>query len=105
MFKKTQRIPRGEKITPFHSFSTPYFVLKSLNNNLLYNRYRFVISKKTEKKAVLRNKIKRVFFDCVKSNNTQTKGKDMIFIINKKAISLEKEALCKVLKETTEKVK
>lgn len=105
MFKKSQRIPRGEKTTPSCSFSTPYFVLKISNNNLFYNRYRIVISKKTEKKAVLRNKIRRAFFDCIRSKNTLTKGKDMVFIINKKAIFLEKEALCEIIRKTPEKIK
>lgn len=105
MLKRIQRIPRKEKIIKTSSFFTPFFILKVTKNSFSFNRYRFVISKKTEKKAVERNKIRRLFADCVKINNEKGFGKDIIFFINKKALFLSKEEICNNISGVFEKIK
>lgn len=53
-------------------------------NGLTYNRFGFVISKKVDKRAVVRNRSKRLLRSCIEEVVGRLVGKyDMLFIINK----------------------
>lgn len=55
--------------------------LKIIENNLPQSRFGVIVSKKTEKKAVGRNKIKRQIRDIVWKNiNNAKKGYDLVLI-------------------------
>lgn len=58
MLKKKYRLSQVP-LTRAKSFSTPYFNLKVGKNNFQISRFAFVVSKKLDKRAVVRNSLKR----------------------------------------------
>lgn len=81
MFKRQNRLPGGI----FNSssiFTTPLFVLKVKDNSLSLNRFGIVVSKKIDKRAVGRNRIKRMLREIlVGFSNEMTSGHDMLIIV------------------------
>ena len=53
---------------------TDFFMVRQLPNNYDYSRFGVVISKKVSTSAVVRNKVKRTFFDFIGKNKLQGKG-------------------------------
>lgn len=100
MFRRKFRLPRNKiKFTDF--LNTPLFSLKFKDNNLLYNRYAFVVSKKTDKHATVRNKIKRLFRSCVEDLDGQIqKGYDMLFILKKEILGKDREIIYSSIKKS-----
>ncbi|OGW20113.1 MAG: ribonuclease P protein component [Nitrospirae bacterium GWA2_46_11] len=100
MLKRKYRL--GLKIRPRfeRSFKTPYFILKVAKNNLLYNRYGFIVSKKIDKRAVVRNKIKRLIRGGVEDLTIDLKeGYDVVFIAVKNIENLSKEEVKKIQRD------
>lgn len=63
------------------SFKNNLFILRIKKNDLGLNRFGFVVSKKVSKKAVVRNKIKRILTEAVKTHIKNIKsGTDLIII-------------------------
>ena len=81
------------------NFKNNLFVLKVLPNNLELSRFAFVISQKVSKKAVVRNKIRRMLSRVIEGKIQEIKtGLDIIFIVlkesNKKSfLDIESEIL------------
>lgn len=65
------------------------FLVKYLPNQLDYNRFSVVISKKVEKGAVKRNKVRRKFYEALRNNhkNLNIKSSDIIMLVNKNALN------------------
>lgn len=81
------------------ALSTPLFLLRFRENKLLYNRYGFVISKKINKRAVARNRIKRIFSTVLMILEKQIKtGYDLLFIVKTDVSKLKSEKLGETLK-------
>lgn len=79
----------------------PFFTLRITYNNLTQNKYVFVISKRVDKRAVARNRIRRVMKACIKNlNKDLIKGYDMIFIIRYSPLELSHAIMCEQIKET-----
>src|SRR3989344_8925245 len=75
MFKTENRLVSGVRFKNSYSFSVPQFILKERKNGLLLNRFGIVVSKKIDKRAVVRNKIKRTFrYALVDLNKNMTSG-------------------------------
>lgn len=76
-----------------------YLKAKSTKNNILLSRFGFVVGSNVSKKAVERNKIKRILRDIIRKNiNNIKNGFDIIMItnplINKKDyLEVEKDVL------------
>jgi ribonuclease P protein component len=70
MFKKNNRLSKSKDIeTVFRagrSFFSPYFVVRFLPHNKTGQRIAVVVSTKTSKKAVERNRIKRIIREAAK---------------------------------------
>jgi len=63
------------------SFFTPEFGFKILKNGLGYNRYGIVVNLKVDKRAVVRNKIRRRIRDIIKENEKNLqKGFDIMVL-------------------------
>lgn len=99
MLKKKYRLGSKAKVK-FKSFlSTPFFLLKISENNLANNRYRFIVSKKVDKRAVIRNKIKRMLSLCIEDIFEETKtGYDMLFLAKKELSGIQQDKLCIYIK-------
>lgn len=82
MFKRQNRVPRGVGFYNSRTFPTALFILKVKENGLMLNRFGIVVSKKIDKRAVVRNKIKRMLRQIlVDLNKEMTTGHDMLFIV------------------------
>lgn len=87
MLKKIYRLPsvsnKGSK-----KISTILFDVKVSKNDLGFPRFGFVISKKIDKRAVLRNSIKRKLSVCVENIFDRIEGgNDFVFYPKKKIIT------------------
>lgn len=90
MIKKSKRLNFNKfdffYTKPIKIIESPYFNLIIYKNNTLDNKYGILISKNIIKKAVERNKIKRIFFSEI--NKYINKELGLIFVIKiKKNIS------------------
>lgn len=92
MFKKENRLVPGIRFNNSHLFTTPQFILKEKENELTVNRFGIVVSKKVDKRAVGRNKIKRFFRTSLMNlYGEMNPGHDILLIIKKEILSKTKE--------------
>lgn len=100
MLKKSFRLPktgfRAEKV-----IRSKTFVLKTAINGESNSRFGFIVSKKIDKRAVVRNKIKRILRSCAEKNLKKIKpGFDFLLILKK-----NDENLCENFEDVLEKEK
>lgn len=95
MLKNKFRLGRGINLFAPKVFQTPLFTFRVAKNDLVYNRYGFIVSKKIDKRATLRNALKRRMRSCVENIFDKIKtGFDMVIILKKNALSKKQEDLC-----------
>lgn len=97
MLKKTLRLKKAVlKTSPL--FSDRFFNLKASPNSLDSSRFAFIVSKKVDKRATARNRIKRVLRSCVEENIPKIKGGyDFLFVLKKDALSTPRQEICSSL--------
>ena len=84
MFSKQYRLPLSSFPQTTVSFVCPFFILRLQPNTLSYNRYGFIVSKRVDKKATMRNHTKRKLRAIVENMHPQLlQGYDLLFIIRK----------------------
>lgn len=67
-------------------------------------RFGFIISTKISKRAVVRNRIKRIFSDYIRLNFSKIKnGQDIIFLIKSSIIKVDRELIEKEIYEAITK--
>jgi ribonuclease P protein component len=96
MFKRENRLIPSIRFNNSFLFTTPQFIFKEKKNGLAVNRFGIIVSKKIDKRAVERNRIKRIFRVILLSLEQKTNtGHDILLIIKKGAIdkSLEENTL------------
>ena len=81
MLAKQYRLPAGTKLQHPYNISTQFFRIAIKENQLTHNRFGFAISKKIDKRAVARNRLKRVLREAVKGYIQTSAGKDMLFVV------------------------
>ncbi len=82
MFKNENRLMGGVSLSKTQSF--PFFTIKTGPNNLGRYRFRIVISKKIDKRAVVRNRIRRKIKECIKEVlKEKHESKDCLIIVRK----------------------
>lgn len=65
-----------------------------IKNNLPLNRFGFIISKKIDKRAVVRNMTKRRVRSCIEEMRRKiNSGYDMLFVIRKNAVDQKRSSL------------
>lgn len=103
MLKKIYRLTEVSLKSP-KNITTPYFSIKSAKNNLEVSRFAFVVSKKVDKRAVVRNSVKRKLRSCVEEIFDRIEnGNDFIFYPSQKAISSERGLILKEVESTFQK--
>ena len=84
MLSKKFRLPPRETFTGARVISTPSLIIKLKSQDLGYSRLGFVISKKVDKRAVVRNKIRRVLSSVIQEEGLLAeKSYDMLIIVKK----------------------
>lgn len=98
MLKKENRLTAVRLSNP-KNISTPQFSLKIAKNNQDLNRFALIVSKKLDKRAVVRNSLKRKLRSCIEEifDNIK-KGYDFVFYPKQSAIKVERS---EILKEIT----
>jgi ribonuclease P protein component len=105
MLKRVYRLPASQKPKNATYFKSAFFSLRITKNNLANNRYGFVVKKALDKRAVVRNRIRRVFRSSIEEMNDDIKnGYDMLFVLEKGIIGKVREEVFRDLdKFLTEK--
>lgn len=104
MFKRKFRLVPNVRFSSSYTFSAPEFILKEKKNGLLLNRFGIVVSKKIDKRAVVRNRIKRIFREALSElNKNMTIGHDILFIARTGVLNKTKEENSAGLKNALEK--
>lgn len=81
MFKRKNRVPGNTRFRNAYLFSTPLFEIKIKKNKLPFNRFAVVVAKKIDKRATVRNKIKRLVRSILQElYGSMITGLDLIFI-------------------------
>lgn len=94
MFKKENRLSAREKLSG-PTLNSELFSLKISKNSLSRSRFGFIVSKKIDKRATVRNSLKRKMRSCLEENFKLIKpGYDMLFVIKKKALEKSREEVC-----------
>lgn len=103
MLKKKYRLGRPAIFKNSHIINSQFFTLRVVKNNLLYNRYGFVVSKKVDKRATVRNKLKRQASSCIENMVDKIKrGHDILLVIKKPAVEVD-GSLCLKVKDILSK--
>ena len=98
MLAKKFRLPaKGFLVKKPKTLKSNYFSFRYLPNQISFGRFGVVVSKKTEKSAVKRNKIKRTIFNFFRKqeNSREFSGFDILIKPNRKVFSLGKEEIKK----------
>jgi len=104
MLKREFRIPKGVKFNNSRLFSSPLFTIKVRENGFSFNRFTVVVSKRIDKKAVVRNRIKRLISSCIGELYSVLKqGYDMLVVVKRGAIGEKRTEFCSEIKRIVEK--
>jgi ribonuclease P protein component len=104
MFKRENRLVAGIRFNNSRFLSVPQFILKERGNGLSINRFGIIVSKKIDKRAVVRNKIKRFLrVILVDLNKKMDAGHDILLITKKEILRKTKEENAFAVKEVFEK--
>ncbi|HSD99097.1 MAG TPA: ribonuclease P protein component [Patescibacteria group bacterium] len=90
MLAKKFRLPSSVVFSHAQSFRENEFSVKIQKNTLPHNRYGFVVSKAIDKKATVRNRVKRVLRSCIEEKWLGRGDKDILFIVRPGIKSAEK---------------
>lgn len=103
MLPKPNRLPAREPFVHSQTATTPYFRVLIKLNEFTYNRFGFVVSKKIDKRAVVRNRLKRVLRESVHDVLEANLGKDVLFIVRKSFFDVPTQEITTMVKEVLER--
>lgn len=83
MLQQANRLPHTQRISKGKSFTCSFFLVKYTANDLTQPRFGIIISKKVDKRATVRNRIRRLLHQFIQDHLSDfPKGKDYLFIIH-----------------------
>lgn len=86
------------------SFVVPSCTMLVANNALSYNRYGSIISKKVDTRAVVRNRLRRMCYGCIRDFvKDVSQGYDVIFIFKASVLEIPKENFCGIIETALKK--
>jgi ribonuclease P protein component len=97
MLKRENRLSRILRRVGEKKYFSPLFQVRISENNENKARFGFIVSKKIDKRAVIRNQTKRVLRNAVESFINNATGKDIIIVAKKNLLPKEKEEVVKEL--------
>lgn len=88
MLKKKYRLLKETSFEKKFTYTSPFFVLKIAKNEKTFSRFGFIVSKKTDNRAVIRNRAKRQIRRVIEENLSQiVTGYDILFILKKQIVN------------------
>lgn len=104
MFAKRNRLPHFVILTPSRVIHHSLFLVKYRENTLSDNRFAVSVSKRIDKRAVVRNRLRRVLQHCLREmsfkENTHV---DMLFVVKKSFFDTSTADICATLTSLLEK--
>jgi ribonuclease P protein component len=98
MLSQPYRLPATKLLTNSRYLKTPFYGVKYAPNTLEISRFAFVVRKKVDKRAVVRNRIRRVLRSCIEEQLEAIKpGYDMIFFLEKGIMDKKQADLCQIV--------
>jgi ribonuclease P protein component len=98
MLSKEFRLPASTKLSHTRFFRNSFFGVKYAKNDLSVSRFGFVVKKSVDKRAVVRNRIRRLFRSCIEELKERVDpGYDMLFFLEKGIIDKKQSDLCQEL--------
>src|SRR5579872_1892261 len=95
MLKRQFRLPARSRLKRPFTFSTDLFTVKYATCTLPYSRFGFIVTKAVDKRAVVRNRMRRVLRSCIEERlSLIVPGYDMLFFLKPGIIGKEREELC-----------
>jgi ribonuclease P protein component len=95
MLPREYRLPATTKLSHSRYLKTSLFGVKYARNDVSVSRFAFVVRKSVDKRAVARNRIRRVFRSCIEELREQIlSGYDMLFFLEKGIIEKQQADLC-----------
>lgn len=106
MLKKKNRLPKEARVKGGNRFSSKFFLITAIRNGEIFSRFGFVVSKKIDKRASFRNRIKRQLRFCIEKNSDKIiEGIDMLFIAKKEIVGTNTKDICSSIEDTLKKGK
>jgi len=103
MLARQYRLPRSVAFHNARVLVTPYFKVLVRENNLSHNRFGFVVSKKIDKRAVMRNRLRRILATAV-SQNLLSDSKDMLLMVKQSFVKEKTQEITSLVQSTMEKL-
>ena len=98
MLAREYRLPATIRLSHPRYIKHSLFSCKYAKNNCNVSRFAFVVRKAVDKRAVARNRIKRVFRSCIEELREQiSPGYDMLFFLEKGIIEKQQQEVCQQL--------
>ena len=97
MLAKQYRLLASTRLSNPQNISTPFFRIAVKENTLGHNRFGFVVSKKIDKRAVVRNRLKRVLREIAGQYVRGEKGQDVLFIVTKNFFTVPTQEVHEVI--------
>lgn len=86
--RREQRLSRGSQIAAVFehgkAWTNEYLALRAMPNGLDFSRFTFIASKKVGKKAVVRNRVKRLLRESMRANPVRS-GWDLVAVARSRA--------------------
>lgn len=105
MLPKVNRLPHSKRIAGGSSFPSQFFLVKYTSNGLEHPRFGIIISKKVDKRATIRNHIRRLLHQFIQEHIHEfAVNKDYLFIIHKSFPDLSediKNSLVSLIKQSS----
>src|SRR5450830_1883118 len=97
MLKRENRLSRILRRVGEKKYFSPLFQVRISENNDNKARFGFIVSKKIDKRAVIRNQTKRVLRSAVEPFINNATGKNIIIVAKKNLLPKEKDEVIKEL--------
>lgn len=99
MLSKEYRLPSNTRLQNARFLKTSLFAVKVSKNGLDQSRFAFLVRKTVDKRAVKRNRIRRVFRSCIEQMPEVLKsGYDMLFFLERGIMDKSRDDLYEELK-------
>lgn len=102
MLKKERRLSNFREIENLSSANSPYFLLKYKREHGL-SKFGFIVSKKIDKRATVRNEVKRKLKKVVRENLDNIVDGTFLLIAKEKSIEEVKDKLSEVFRDILKK--
>lgn len=99
MLAKQFRLPSSVVLRDAQNIRSDPFIVRYQKNNLPYSRFGFVVAKKIDKRATVRNSLKRLVRSVIEAKWVSLQGWDVLFVLRPSIKQQTKEQI----KEAVEK--